>query len=190
MRRRSEKSEGDWEGLRELSPVPGTFFRPQAPAYPCRQQVSKQGELGGGHSGGALHPLKIIPLLLLLVCLGLRPTEWGRLTSGWGRGGRPFWGRGEHNSLPVGVGWWVGVSNPLPVPARVWKGDAWCHMHRRYLKALGLCLTWKVRLFHEVVLITSLQSEFMWLLVPCVRGKFSPQQNFLNALFKEFETPC
>lgn len=57
--------------------MPGTFFRPQAPAYPCRQQVSKQGELGGGHSGCALHPLKIIPLLLLLVCFGLRPTEWG-----------------------------------------------------------------------------------------------------------------
>lgn len=49
----------------------------------------------------------------------------------------------------------VGVSNPLPVPARAWKGDAWCHMHRGYLKALGLCLTRKIRLFNEVVLISN-----------------------------------
>lgn len=103
VRRRSEKSEGDWEGLRELSSVQGTFFRPQAPACPYRQQVSKQGELRGGHSGGALHPLKIISLLLLLlVCLGLRPTEWGRFTSGWGRGGRPSKGRGKTELISCG----------------------------------------------------------------------------------------
>jgi hypothetical protein len=82
------KSEGDCEGLRELSSVQGTFISPQAPACSCRQQVSKQDEHGGGNSRDVLPPLKIILLLLLLllVCLGLRPTEWGRLTSGWGKG--------------------------------------------------------------------------------------------------------
>lgn len=74
----------------------GTLISPQASACPYRQQVSKQDELGDGHSRDVLPPLKIIPLLLLLllVCLGLRPTEWGRLTSGWGKGDMLSWGGG------------------------------------------------------------------------------------------------
>lgn len=102
----------------------GTFIRPQAPACPYHQQVSKQGELGGGHSR-CPSPLDDHPAFAVVI--GLSRFEANRMGAPYfrlGEGRNAAMGEGERNSLPVRVGWWFRGVQPT---SRAGEGlERWC----------------------------------------------------------------